>query len=116
MTKRRDNQGRDLDAVRAHFDMLERMRRDGEADSHARFEETVAKFPLPDWVMFDNVLVLRAGQSRFVGVPRNGKKTAANFDVLDISIREPVTVLRKNEVYTWLWKASQNEEAVAVGL
>ena len=61
----------------AHFDMLERMRREGEADSHAKFEATVAKFPLPDWVMIGDVLVLRAGKSRFVGVPRKGKKTSA---------------------------------------
>ena len=113
MARKRDNQGRDLDAVKAHFEMLERHRIAGEAFSHQQFEATVARFPLPDWVMFDNVLVLRAGQSRFMGVPRNGKQSSANFDVIDIVAREPVTTLSKHEVRSWLWKASQNEEAVA---
>ena len=110
----RDNQGRNLAAVKAHFDMLARHRLEGEARSHAMFEETVARFPLPDWTMFDNVLVLRAGQSRFVACPRNGKKSAANFDVIDIVAREPVMTLSKKEVSEWLWKASQNEEAVSL--
>jgi hypothetical protein len=113
--KKRDNQGRNLEAVRTHFDLLARQRLEGEARSHEIFEQTVAKFPLPDWVMFDNVLVLRAGNSRFVGVPRTGKKSAANFDVIDVVAREPITTLSKHDVYTWLWKASQNEEAVAAG-
>jgi hypothetical protein len=113
--KTHDNQGRNLDAVKAHFDMLARHRLEGETRSHQAFEKTVAKFPLPDWTVFDNVLVLRAGQSRFVACPRNGKKSAANFDVIDIVAREPVVMLSKKEVYTWLWKASQNEDAVAQG-
>jgi hypothetical protein len=74
------------------------------------YKETVARFPLPEWTMFDNVLVLRAGTSRFVAVPRTSKKSAANFDIIDIIIREPITVLSKNEVREWLWKASQAEE------
>jgi hypothetical protein len=110
----RDNQGRNLEAVKAHFDMLARHRLEGEALSHKIFEETIAKFPLPNWVMFDNVLVLRAGTSRFVACPRNGKKTAANFDIIDVVAREPVMVLSKREVYEWLWKASQNDDNVAL--
>jgi hypothetical protein len=111
MNPKRDNQGRNLDAVKAHFDMLAQHRIEGEARSNQMFEETVARFPLADWIMFDNVLVLRAGKSRFVAVPRTGKKSAANFDIIDIVIREPITVLSKNEVREWLWKASQAEEA-----
>lgn len=61
-----DNQGRNLDAVKAHFDMLARHRVEGAAHAHALFETTVAKFPLADWVMFDNVLVLRAGTNRTI--------------------------------------------------
>jgi hypothetical protein len=105
-----DNQGRNLEAVKAHLDMLAHHRLEGEAHSHQIFEETVARFPLADWTMFDNVLVLRAGKSRFVAVPRTGRKSAANFDIIDIVIREPITVLSKNEVREWLWKASQAEE------
>lgn len=115
MGTNRDNQGRNLEAVKAHFEMLAKHRIAGEAHSHKMFEETVARFPLADWVMFDNVLVLRAGQSRFVACPRNGKKSAANFDVIDVVAREPVTTLSKTEVYAWLWRASQNEDAVARG-
>jgi hypothetical protein len=116
MSANRDNQGRNLDAVKAHFEMLAKHRIAGEAHSRQMFEETVAKFPLADWVMFDNVLVLRAGQSRFVACPRNSKKSASNFDVIDVVAREPVTTLHKTKVYSWLWKASQNEEAVARGI
>ena len=111
---KRDNQNRDLDAAKAHEEMLAKMHLEGVARSHEIFEQTVAKFPLPDWVMFDNVLVLRAGKSRFVGVPRNGRKTSATFDVLDIVAREPITILHKNEVYTWLWKASQSDDEEAI--
>jgi hypothetical protein len=37
------------------------------------------------------------------------------FDVIDVVVRALVTTLSKKEVYTWLWKASQNEDAVARG-
>jgi len=110
MESTRDNQGRNLEAVKKHFDMLARHRLEGESYSHQVFEETVARFPLPDWIMFENVLVLRAGKSRFVAVPRTGKKSAANFDIIDVVNREPVTQLSKKEVYEWLWRASQSEE------
>ena len=115
MSISRDNQGRNLDAVKRHFDMLARHHEEGSRLSHEAFEKLVEKFPLADWTIFDNVLVLRAGQSRFVACPHNGKKSAANFDVIDIVAKEPVTTLSKTEVYTWLWKASQNEDAVARG-
>jgi hypothetical protein len=110
VTATRDNQGRNLEAVKAHFDILARQRLMGESISHQVFEKTIAMFPLPDWVMFDNVLVLRAGQSRFVACPRNGKKSAANFDVIDVVARESVGMLSKKDVRAWLWKASQNEK------
>jgi hypothetical protein len=109
----RDNQGRNLDSVKAHFELLAKLRREGEVQSHQIFEETIARFPLPDWVMFNNVLVLRAGDSRFVACPRNGKKSASNFDIIDTIALEAITTLPKRDVYEWLWKASQNEEAVA---
>lgn len=111
-----DNQGRDLSAAKRHFDRAARLHLVGVAESHQHFEETVAQFPLADWTVFEGVLVLRAGNSRFVAVPRDGKKSASSFDVLDIADRKPIVRLLKNEVRGWLWKASQNEEAVARGL
>ena len=109
----RDNQGRNLEAVKQHFDMLARHHEEGSRLSHESFEKLVAQFPLAEWTIFDNVLVLRCGQSRFVACPRNGKKTAASFDVVDIVNLIPVTTLKKDETRTWLWKASQNEDAVS---
>ena len=109
----RDNQGRNLEAVKTHFDMLARHHEKGSRLSHEAFEELVVRFPLADWTIVDNVLVLRAGQSRFVACPSNGKKSAANFDVVDIVNLIPVANLKKDEVRTWLWRASQNEEALS---
>lgn len=113
MSISRDNQGRNLDAVKRHFDMLARHHEEGSRLSHEVFERLVVKFPLADWTIFDNVLVLRAGQSRFVACPRNGKKSAANFDVVDIVNRIPIANLKKDEVRGWLWRASQNEEDIS---
>ena len=109
----RDNQGRNLDAVKQHFEMLGRHHAEGVERSHQMFLDTVAKFPLADWVKYNNVLVLRAGKSRFVGVPTRGGTNAKNFDVIDIVDLVPVVRLTKNEVRNWLWRASQTEDAVA---
>lgn len=105
----KDNQGRDLSAVKKHFDMLARAGEEGRKLSEKRFKELVERFPLADWTTVDGVLVLRAGNSKFVAAPRNGKKTAATFEVVDLEARELVTVLKKDEVYSWLWRASQAE-------
>lgn len=104
-----DNQGRDLKAVKRHFDTMARLHNEGEELSHQKFLEVVAKFPLADWTDVEGVLVLRAGESRYVAVPKNGKKTAANFEIVDLDARELVTVLKKDEVYSWLWRASQEQ-------
>lgn len=111
-----DNQGHDLRAVKRHFDRAARLHLVGEAESHRHFEETIAQFPLADWTMFEEVLVLRAGNSRFVAVPLNGKKSSPSFDVIDVTNRKLIVRLLKSEVRNWLWRASQNEEAVAQGL
>jgi len=109
MPSKIDNQGRNLDAVKAHLDMLAKHRLEGEARAQQMFDEKVKRFPLADWIMFDNVLVLRAGQSRFVACPRNGRKSAANFDIIDTVAKEHVTTLGKEHVRSWLWRASQSE-------
>ena len=106
---RKDNQGRDLIGVKKHFDMLSDLHERGVQVSREAFDEKVRRFPLPEWTTVKDVLVLRAGTSRFVGVPRNSKKTAANFEILDLDKVEYVTVLTRAEVRSWLWRASQEE-------
>jgi len=116
MAPKYDNQGRDLDATKLHLDYLEKLHREGIERSNREFERTIQQYPLADWTMLNNVLVLRCGQSRFVAVPRGNKKMeAANFDVLDMVKLEPVTILSKKEVRNWLWRASQNADAEARG-
>ena len=109
----RDNQGRNLDAVKRHFDMLARQRLEGEAMSARLYQEKIAQFPLADWTTFEGVLVLRAGSSRFVGAPRTEKKNSRTFDVIDIADRTLVTQLTSKEIRSWLWQASQNEDEIA---
>ena len=102
----KDNQGRDLEATKRHFDLLSQLSKQGHQMSQKAFEEKLKKHPLADWTTVEGVLVLRCGKSRFVGVPKNGKKTAANFDVIDLEKRELVVQLKKNEVASWLWRVS----------
>jgi hypothetical protein len=105
-----DNQGRDLEAAKRHQAMLAALRRAGEAVSSAAFEKLAARYPPPDWTELSGVLVLRSGSSRFVGVPRTGRKTAATFDVIDIEGQKAVGVLRKDEIRAWLWRAAQADD------
>ena len=107
---KQDNQGRDLDAVKKHFDEEVARHARGLQVSHEAFLATTKKFPLADWTEVDGVLVLRAGTSKYAAVPRNGKKTAATFEVIDLNKRELIVpLLKKDEVYSWLWRASQTE-------
>jgi len=110
---KKDNQGRNLAAVKAHFDALRVARIKGEAASSAAFAAAVAKVPMADWTAVDGVLVLRSGASRFVAVPRNGKKSAAKFEIIDLDAKELVTVLTKHEVGGWLWRAAQADAEAA---
>ena len=110
-----DNQGRNLEGVKKHFDLLERMSLEGSQAAHENYLATITEYPVAEWVMYNNVMVLRCGNSRFVGVPRNGKKTSPNFDVIDIVALEPVTMLKKSEVANWLWRASQNDHLEKTG-
>lgn len=107
---KRDNQGRSLAAVKKHFDEEYERHARGSDVSRAEFVRTVERFPLADWTSVEGVLVLRAGESRFVGVPRNGKRNAATFEVIDLVERKVVVpLLKKDEVRSWLWRASQAE-------
>ena len=102
----KDNQGRDLGAVKKHFDMLARLREEGERVSSENFAAMVKVVPLADWTDVEGVLALRCGSSRFVAVPKNGKRTGATFEVIDLDKRELVTVLKKDEVASWLWRTA----------
>lgn len=107
---KRDNQGRNLAAVKKHFDEEYERHVRGIGASRAEFAKLVERFPLADWTSVEGVLVLRAGESRFVGVPRNGRKNAATFEVIDLDERKVVVpLLDKSEVRSWLWRASQAE-------
>ena len=58
-----------------------------------------------EWASFEDVDVLRVGNSDFIAVPATGRKNAANFIVININDRsEAVCQLKKNEVRGWLCK------------
>lgn len=99
-----DNQGRNLKAVKKHFDNLTAIRRAADAESDARPEKAKAT-----WQTFEGVQVLRVEDSPFVGVPNSGRKNAANFDIINIETRELVCQVKGSEVYTWLYKAQDGE-------
>lgn len=112
----KDNQNRDLEAVKRWQEYHRQLHQQGAERSHLRYQELVAAFPLPDWTTVEGILVLRAGDSNHVAVPRNGAKTpaqgdrAASFDVLSLSPREYVCQLKKGEVRSWLWCKLQAEK------
>lgn len=60
----------------------------------------------PEWTQERNVDGLRIDGSRFFAVPTTGRKTARNFDVLDLDAGEFVCQLTKNEVRAWLLRAA----------
>jgi hypothetical protein len=80
-----DNQGRNLEGVKKHFDLLERMSLEGSQAAHENYLATITEYPSP------------------------------NFDVIDIVALEPVTMLKKSEVANWLWRASQNDQLEKTG-
>jgi hypothetical protein len=104
-----DNQGRDLDAVKKHFDMLKRMSDQGSQEAHEHFKRVIKDVPLPDWTEVNGVKVLRSGDASHIGVPANGKETAANYDVIHWPKKEFVTSLKKNEIHHWLHATAKNE-------
>jgi len=105
-----DNQGRNLDAVKKHQDTLARHAEQGRAASHEAFEKLTQKHPLADWTHVQGVAVLRSGQSRYVGVPSNGKKTAKLFDVIDLLAGKSLVQLKSSEVRGWLLRAAQADD------
>jgi len=104
-----DNQGRDLGAVKKHFENLKKMSDASSKEAHEHFERTIKDVPLPDWTTVDGVKVLRSGDSDHVGVPYNGKENAAKYDVIHYPKREFVTQLKKNEIHHWLHATAKKE-------
>ena len=105
----KDNQGRDLAAVKRTKEQEQQRAEAGRAASRAMHEATIKNAPLPDWTTVNGQEVLRSGDSKFVAAPRNGKRTAANFDVLDLDTNEHVLSLPKDEVYKWLHASAKTE-------
>jgi hypothetical protein len=104
-----DNQGRDLDAVKRHFENLTRMDKEGSKRASENYERTIKDVPLPDWTTVDGVKVLRSGESDHVGVPYNGKENASKYDIIHYPKKEYVTQVKKNEVHHWLHAAAKND-------
>ena len=108
-TPKLDNQGRDLGAVKKHFDYLEKMSKDGSKAATEHFNRVIKDVPLPDWTEVNGVKVLRSGNSDHIGVPANGKENSANYDVIHWPKKEFVTKLKKNEIHHWLHATAKNE-------
>ena len=105
----RDNQGRNLAAVKRHQARAQVARAQGCAMARARFDRDVADAPLPDWAVVHGQLVLRSGDSPHLAVPIGGRKSAKVFDVVNLATGQLVTQLRNTEVHRWLWAVAKAE-------
>jgi len=68
----------------------------------------------PTWQTFENVSVLRVGDSDMIAVPATGKKSAAKFMVISASTREVVCYLTKKEVHSWLFRVARGAAQDAI--
>ena len=104
-----DNQGRSLAGVKRTIERQKAEYEVGSKISAAILAQTIKETPLADWTTLKGVEVLRSGSSRYVAAPRNGKRSAATFDIIDIEAGDLVTQLKKGEVYNWLFRMAQAE-------
>jgi hypothetical protein len=104
-----DNQGKSLKGVKSHFDYLAKISDEGSKRATEAFHRVIADVPLPAWTDVKGVRVLRSGDSDHVGVPRNGKETAAKFDIINLPKQEHVATMKSNEVHSWLHATAKNE-------
>ena len=104
-----DNQGRDLEGTKKHLELLAKMHESGSKEAHEHFERVKKDVPLPDWTELNGVKVLRSGESSHVGVPSNGKESAATYDVIHWPKKEFVLKLKKHEIHSWLHSMAKNE-------
>lgn len=110
LESKKDNQGRDLGAVKRHFDRMADAAKKGRERSSGKYKEYErAGWEDPTWQMVEGVLVMRVGKDSIVAVPASGKKNARFFEIIDLDKREVlVPKLKKDEVVSWLfasWKA-----------
>ena len=104
-----DNQGRDLEGTKKHLDLLAKMHERGSKEAQEHFERVKKDVPLPDWTEINGVKVLRSGENSHIGVPSNGKESAATYDVINWPKKEFVLKLKKHEIHHWLHSAAKNE-------
>ena len=104
-----DNQGRDLEAMKRAKDEEAARTKISNAAATEKHARDVAKVPLAEWTDVNDVHVLRCGNSRFVAVPRNGKETGKQFDIIDLQANERGPTLDRSEVRSWLWSSAKAE-------
>jgi hypothetical protein len=104
-----DNQGRDLAGTKKHLDLLAKMHESGSKEAQEHFERVKKDVPLPDWTEVNGVKVLRSGEASHIGVPSNGKESAAHYDVIHWPKKEFVLKLKKHEIHPWLHSMAKNE-------
>jgi len=105
-TEIRDNQGRNMAAVKRNFERLDREAKLGRSNADEIFKSKVQHIPLPSWMTINGVDVLCVSGQDVVAVPSSGKKTARRFDVIDLKKNAFLCQLKKDEVCPWLWRAA----------
>jgi len=114
----RDNQNRDLEAMKKWQEIEILHRQKTAADASRRHAEILRIVPYADWTEIENILCLRSGDSNFVAVPTNDAETPSQgdkskiFDVVSLSPREFVVQLKKYEVRGWLWRRHLAEKGL----
>ncbi|WP_156915980.1 hypothetical protein [Desulfatirhabdium butyrativorans] len=104
-----DNQNRDMADLSKHREFLKQERIDGEKRAAEHHDRVAQNVPIPGWTTENGILVLRSGNSRYVAVPKTGKKNSARFDLIDLQSGQFLSILGKNEVADWLWRSAQTE-------
>ncbi len=98
----RDNQNTDLEAAKEHDALLAEMYKIGSIKAAKAFEGK----QLAEWVEVEGIQVLRVADSNYVGVPVTGRRNSKRFDIIDLNDRSDIVCqVKKEEVYTWLFKA-----------
>ena len=114
----KDNQNRDLDAVKRQMAKEKEIREQGRQRSHKQFEEDQKKYQeagweYPDWQTFRGQNVIRVADEPYIAIPNTGKKSAKKFLVVDIRLLETddpvVTSLKKDELFKWFFETWKSE-------
>ena len=96
----KDNQNRDLEAMRRHREYLSQEREAG----YKRFLQETANNVHANWVVVQGVDVLRVADSKYVAEPVTGRKSSGKFDIVDLDTMEFVCQVNRKEVYRWLFR------------